>query len=208
MIEVFADIWCPFAHVGLRSVARRRAERGVDLPIVVRAWPLELVNGAPLDAAKTLEHVEELRTQVAPDLFGDFDPQHFPTSTLDALALVARAQRESVALGERASFEVRVALFESGLDISDPIVLDRIATGLGLESPADEDRRSVLTDWSEGQQRGVQGSPHFFCGSLDSFCPSLDISRAPGAEHLTIAADLGRLDTFLDQCFDRTRDDR
>lgn len=203
MIEVFADIWCPFAHAGLRTVARRRAERGLAVPIVVRAWPLELVNGAPLDPRTTLDHVQELRDQVAPDLFRDFDVDNFPTSTLEALALVERARRESQELAERVSFEVRIALFEAGLDISDPIVLSRLADTFDISMPDDSDRSAVIADWHEGQARGVKGSPHFFCGDLDSFCPSLDISRSPGAAHLTIASDTIGLDRFLDGCFER-----
>ena len=48
-IEVFADVSCPFTHVGLRRLVehRRQLERD-DLRIVVKAWPLELVNGSPL----------------------------------------------------------------------------------------------------------------------------------------------------------------
>ena len=50
VIEVFADIWCPFAHVGLLAIAEERIRTGrFDVAIRVRAWPLELVNGVPLD---------------------------------------------------------------------------------------------------------------------------------------------------------------
>ena len=46
-IEVFADVLCPFTHVGLRAVAEQRARAGRDDVVIrVRAWPLELVNGA------------------------------------------------------------------------------------------------------------------------------------------------------------------
>ena len=30
IIEVFADIWCPFAHVGIRCVVGRITSRGED----------------------------------------------------------------------------------------------------------------------------------------------------------------------------------
>ena len=67
VIEVFADIWCPFAHVGLRAIEEQRARAGRrDVAIWVRAWPLELVNGAPLDPAVTKEHADDLRDEVAP----------------------------------------------------------------------------------------------------------------------------------------------
>ena len=94
VIEVFADIWCPFAHVGLRAIEEQRALAGRhDVVIWVRAWPLELVNGAPLDPLVTNEHAEDLRDQVAPDLFRGLDVVRFPTSTLEALALANRAYR-------------------------------------------------------------------------------------------------------------------
>ncbi len=60
IIEVFADIWCPFAHVGLRAIDEQRAQAGRgDVAIWVRAWPLELVNGAPLDPRTTEEHADD-----------------------------------------------------------------------------------------------------------------------------------------------------
>src|SRR6187431_2480118 len=104
-IEVFADIWCPFTHVGLRAIddERRRLGRS-DIGLIVRAWPLELVNGVPMPADKAVRNVTVLRGQVAPDMFADFDGEHFPTSTLPALALVARAYRMDLRAGERASF--------------------------------------------------------------------------------------------------------
>src|SRR3546814_2084428 len=41
-IEVFADIWCPFAHLGLRAVAQRRDALGRgDVPRGVRGWRSE-----------------------------------------------------------------------------------------------------------------------------------------------------------------------
>lgn len=51
-VEVFADLGCPFTHVGLRRLLARRAELARDEPVLlVRAWPLELVNGQPLAPA-------------------------------------------------------------------------------------------------------------------------------------------------------------
>jgi hypothetical protein len=92
VIEVFAEIWCPFAHVGLRAVEEQRAlaDRS-DVVIWVGAWPLELVDGTQLDPQTTKEHAEDLRTQVAAGLFRHLDVDHFPRSTLDTLALANRA---------------------------------------------------------------------------------------------------------------------
>lgn len=107
-IEVFADIWCPFAHVGLRAIQEQRARSGrTDVAIWVRAWPLELVNGAPLNPTVTREHAGDLRKQVAPDLFRDLDVDRFPSSTLAALALANRAYRTDLQVGERMSFALQ-----------------------------------------------------------------------------------------------------
>jgi predicted DsbA family dithiol-disulfide isomerase len=200
IIEVFADIWCPFAHVGLRAIQEQRARSGrSDVAIWVRAWPLELVNGTPLDPAVTAEHADDLRQQVAPSLFEHLDVDRFPSSTLDALALANRAYRTDLQAGERVSFALRDALFEEGQDISDRATLDSLAHDLGVVMPDESDRAGVLADWSDGQRRGVLGSPHFFCGNTDVFCPSLDITKDP-VQGVSIVKDASRLTEFLTRC--------
>jgi predicted DsbA family dithiol-disulfide isomerase len=167
VIEVYANIWCSFAHVGLRTVIQRRTTLGRDdMALRVRAWPLQLINQRPLDPATTASHVEELRSQVAPYLFAGFDPHQFPRTTLPAPALAAAAYRNDDQTGERVSLALRDALFEHGQDISDPNVLARIADTQGLVGAWPADERHVLSDWDEGRSRGVKGSPHFFCGAL------------------------------------------
>jgi 2-hydroxychromene-2-carboxylate isomerase len=201
IIEVFADIWCPFAHVGLRRVVARRALiPRPEMVLGIRAWPLELVNGRPLDPDTTAHHVHDLRAQAAPDLFAHFDPDHFPTTTLPALACAHAAYRYGTTTGEAVSLALRDALFEQGLDISRPAVLADIAGAWGVAPYGEDAALGVLDDWHEGIKRGVQGSPHFFCGDRDAFCPSLDISREEGG-HLEINPDLGALDDFLGGCF-------
>jgi hypothetical protein len=48
-------------------------------------------------------------------------------------------------------------------------------------------------------RRGVLGSPHFFCGDTDVFCPSLDITKDP-TEGVSIVMDASRLTEFLARC--------
>ena len=188
------------AHVGLRAIEEQRARIGRnDMAIRVRAWPLELVNGAPLDPAITWEHANDLREQVAPDLFAHLDVDRFPTSTLGALALANRAYRTSLRIGERMSFALRDALFEEGRDISDRVILEYLAHDLGVVMPDESDRADVIADWREGEQRGVLGSPHFFCGNESVFCPSLNITKDP-AEGVSIVRDVSRLTGFLERC--------
>jgi len=196
-MEVFADIWCPFAYVGLMIVRARREERSPDTPIRVRAWPLELVNGQPMDVGKTTKNVRELRRQLGTPLFEGFDGQAFPSTTLPGLAFVAAADRKG--RGEEASFEVRTALWERGLDVGDEAAVAVLADAFGVRI-TDDDRQAVLDDWHEGQARGVQGSPHFFCGDRDEFCPSLALQRDANGQ-LHVAPDPHRLEVFLAECW-------
>ncbi len=126
MIEVFADVSCPFAHVGLRRLVERRDQVGSRTSIHVRAWPLELVNRTALSGPLVADKVAALRSQVAPDLFTGFDPVHFPSTTLPAMALEAAAYRRSPRLGERVSLSLRDAVFEAGRDVSDPEAITEI----------------------------------------------------------------------------------
>ena len=198
-IEVFADIWCTFAHVGLRMAdAQRRATGRDDVRLRVRAWPLEWVNNAPMDPQKVADHVVELQEHVAPTMFRHVDVEHFPTTTIDALALVARAYRASDTMGEQAAFAVRDALFEEGRDIADPAVLAEIGDRLGVGVPDQADRDAVRADYEAGVAKGVVGSPHFFCGDTSVFCPSLQITR--GDDALIIHSNAAQLGEFLRHC--------
>jgi predicted DsbA family dithiol-disulfide isomerase len=193
-IEIFADVWCPFAHFSLRTVRAFRDRLSPESAILVRAWPLELVNGKPLDPAATAGHVAELRRDVAPELFTGFDPDAMPTTTLGALALV-EAANDDPWLGERLSVELRDALFEEGRRINDAM-LARLARRSGLDVAVVGDKGRVETRLEEGRARGVRGSPHIFIGESGMFCPLLDIERNQlGGIHMRERFE--RFETFL-----------
>lgn len=178
-IEVYGDIGCPFTHVSLRKVVELRGAMGrPEVAIRVLPWPLELVNGHPIDAALVAREISDIRAQVAPSMFAGFDPARYPSTTLDALALVEVAYEAGPAEGERASLALRDAVFERGLDVGEPAVLASLAAELGLKEPAPAHKAAVITQWHAGQRRGVKGSPHFFCGETDAFCPALEISHS------------------------------
>ena len=199
-IEVFAEVGCPFTHVGLRRlVEHRRAARRDDVRFHVRAWPLELVNGAPLDAAFIAEEVDEIRPQVAPDLFSGFSAAAFPATSLPAMALESAAYEVGPVVGEKVSLDLRDRLFEQGDDIAEPSVLADIAAAHGISFDPD-DLSAAQRDHTEGVERGVIGSPHFFTPSGSFFCPALDVSRnAEG--HLVVTADPDGFDSFIAACF-------
>jgi 2-hydroxychromene-2-carboxylate isomerase len=184
VIEVFADVTCPFAHIGLVRLLDRRTALGRHEAVLVRSWPLELVNGEPLTGPGIAGKVRELRREVAPELFAGFDPEDFPQTSLLALALADAAYQRSAHTGEAVSVDLRRALFEEGRDISRVDVLQEIARRHGVEGPWDAG--AVLVDWAEGRRRGVQGSPHWFVDGEDFFCPTLRITHTDSGLEVTL----------------------
>ncbi len=196
-LEVFADITCPFTHVGLKKVISLLADRGTDVEIIVRAWPLEWVNDAPLEAGPVAQKIQALQQQLGIDDFGGFRDDTWPTSTIPALNLAAAAFAVDAATGLRVSLALRAALFEDGLDISDAAVLASLAATEGLPTPGTEPAQGVLDDYAEGQRRGVRGSPDFWVGEDEFFCPALRLGHENG--HLTAEFDADGLQGFLDR---------
>jgi predicted DsbA family dithiol-disulfide isomerase len=197
-VEVFADVCCPFTHVGLVRFVQRREGRGATTRLRVRSWPLELVNGRPLDVGLIAEEIDDIREQVAGDLFAGFRPEAFPASSIPAMVLAAAAYRLDVATGEAVSLALRHALFEEGHDIGDAEVLADLARSHGVDAAA-ATIDTVRAEWEEGRRRGVIGSPHFFTPDGGFFCPALAIERVDG--HLRITADEAGFNRFLDDCF-------
>lgn len=192
MIEVFADVWCPFAYASLRRVLQARSDGRFDEGVVVRAWPLELVNGKPLDPEKVAEEIIELRRTVDSGAFLGFDQATFPKTTLPALRLSSAAYAAGVETGERVAMELRERLFERGEDISDDAVLAAVADAHGID-PASGARPE--DEWDDGKRRGVQGSPHYFTDGGGFFCPSMDIKKVDG--HVRVSPDVEGFDEFL-----------
>lgn len=196
-LEVFADVSCPFAYVGLHRFVDERARRGQSTPILwVRAWPLEIVNGSAMTGDSLVPKIAALRAQVAPDLFAGFDPTRFPATTLPAMAGEVAARRHGADVGEAFSLAIRVALFEQGRDVGDEAVVNALLEDHGAGPVLAEDHAAVLASQREGVARGVQGSPHFFVAGAGFFCPSLDISQ--DADGFDISFDLDGFTTFAE----------
>ena len=200
VIEVFADVLCPFTHVGLQRLVAARASAGrSDVGLWVRAWPLEIVNGSPLDAHFIAEEIDEIRAELGVPVFEGVREDAFPSSSLPLLALAHAGYRRGPEVGEAVSLELRDLLFEQGVAVGDPAVLERIARGHAIQV-TDDDVAGVLADHAEGVRRGVVGSPYFITPVGDFFCPALDISRGDDG-HLRVHADPDGFDRFLAACF-------
>ena len=176
-IEVFADITCPFTHVGLKRVIEHIAEMERPAEVHVKAWPLEWVNGAGLEIDAVEMKAKALTEQLGVDDFSGLDHDHWPASTIQALELAAAAYARDTGTGLAVSLEIRADLFERGLDVGDPHVLAPIADAHGLLLPPAGSSEAVRADYDEGRARGVSGSPHFFVGNDNFFCPALDLGH-------------------------------
>lgn len=200
VIEVFADVSCPFTHIGLRRFVERRDEPGrEDVVLRVRAWPLEIVNGSALDGEFIEEEVNRIRAELKTDLFKGFTAQVLPESSLPALALADAAYDVSLTTGEAVSLELRDLLFEQGKDIADHKILVELAGRHHVNFDPD-DTSAPMADHSLGVERGVIGSPHFFTPTGDFFCPALDVSKDDDGE-LRVSANPDKFDQFIHACF-------
>ena len=195
-VEVFADITCPFTHVGLKRVIDHVSAMPTPADVIVRAWPLEWVNGTPLDVNAVVVKARALTEQLGVDDFSGLRQDRWPATTIPALNLAASGYERDPATGLAVSMELRSALFEHGEDVSDPAVLARIAEAHELAPPATEANAAVHADYDGGRERGVKGSPHFFVASTDFFCPALDLGHDE-AGHLTARFDADMLADFF-----------
>lgn len=196
-VEVFADITCPFTHVGLKRVVQLVTETARSVDVIVRAWPLEWVNGVAMDVAPVQVKAKALCEQLSVVDFDGLSAEQWPTTTIPALNLAARAYERDTTTGLAVSLAIRAALFESGLKVDDPGVLAGIASEFDLPSPEIEPSRSVLADYEDGKARSVNGSPHFWINNrYDFFCPALDIGHDENG-NLTAQFDVYGLEQFL-----------
>jgi predicted DsbA family dithiol-disulfide isomerase len=207
-IEVFSDITCPFTHVGLERVVSEIAARHVTAEVRLRAWPLEWVNGVPLDRDAVVTKAAILTERLGVDSFEGLGDATWPTTTLPALELTAAAYGIDSATGLAVGLAVRSALFRDGLDIADPAVLAAIADEHDVEQHTrDDDSARVRFDYADGRGRGVRGSPHYWSGDDDFFCPALVIGHDDDGT-LTADFDPAGLTAFLDSATGTsTRDD-
>jgi len=197
-VEVFADITCPFTHVGLKQVVRHVAEMNDPIDVIVRAWPLEWVNGVALDAETVETKSRVMADQLGVDYFSGLSVNQWPSSTIPALNLAALAYERDAATGLAVSLELREALFEQGLNIGDVAVLADIAEAHALPVPEVQASEAVRSDYELGVARGVKGSPHFWVDQGDFFCPALDVGHDDDGQ-LTARFDQAKLANFFER---------
>jgi predicted DsbA family dithiol-disulfide isomerase len=175
-VTFWSDIGCPWATLALHTLHAAARERGVDLLVDHRAFPLELFNRMP-----TPKGIVDAETVIiggrVPDLgwrLWHAPESTYPVTTLPALEAVQAAKSPAVG-GLRASDELDTALRDAfyvrSLCISIPSVILEVAEqcehvdqqqALAEALARGDGRAEVYRQWERAQRPDVQGSPHLF----------------------------------------------
>ncbi len=177
-VTVWSDLSCPWATLALHTLHEAAAERGVELLIDHRAFPLELFNRSPTPKELVDAEVTVIAGRI-PDLGWQLwhGPAHvYPATLLPAMEAVQAAKDPAVG-GLRASKKLdqalRHAFFIDSQCISiHPVILEiaeRCATvdhqKLARRLAHGQGRAEVYQQWRTAQGPDVQGSPHIFAAA-------------------------------------------
>ncbi len=182
-VQVWSDLLCPFAYVGLLRFYRTRTKLGLDDAVRVehRSFPLELFNGPhPRRGTDTeavglgrIEPEAQFRVWTGPD-------DQYPNTVLLAAEAVIAAGAQSHPAGEALDLALRKAFWTHSRSISHRAVILEVAaeavpvsaadpTGAGpvdvarLAAALDDGRHraDLMADFAVAQTDAITGSPTF-----------------------------------------------
>ena len=150
-IEVFADVACPFTHVGLRRLAAHRDTFGRDDVVLrVLAWPARARERPSHRPGRGHRGDRRVGRDAAADLFARYSEASFPATSMPALDLAHAAAHVDDREGEQMSLALRTALLKTAA-----MSPTRGCWTRSRMSTASRWIRSriagVLADWNEGQ---------------------------------------------------------
>lgn len=172
VITVWTDIGCPWATLALDTLHRRATARGITAQVDHRAFPLEILNSAPITKPGHNDEIEHI-TAVCTDL--DWSPWSqpdwtYPVTTVPALQAVQAAKLQGFEASDQLDTALRRAYFVDQRSISLlPVIIE-----LARNCPAvDADRlmanltagagyAAINADLQVISGGGIQGSPHFW----------------------------------------------
>ncbi|HEY9371977.1 DsbA family oxidoreductase, partial [Streptomyces sp.] len=175
VVIAWSDLGCPWASLALHTLRAAAVERGQDLLIDHRAFPLELFNRQP-----TPKHIVDAEVVMLgahrPELgwrLWNAPAWEYPSTVLPAMEAVQAAKAPEVG-GLRGSDQLDAALrrafyTEHRCIAVHSVILDIAADCPDVDAAALEaalargaGRREVYEQWHEAQGPEIQGSPHFF----------------------------------------------
>lgn len=171
VITVWSDLSCPWATMALHTLHQVAADRGLDVRIDHRVFPLELLNG---ESAPRPMHDEEVATITAVRTDLGWSPWTapdwtYPVTTLPALAAVqAVKEQQGLEAADALDTALRRAFFVDQRCISLVPVIEDVARGCAdvdadalldaLRSGAGQ--AAVFADLEVARSGEIQGSPH------------------------------------------------
>ncbi|GAA2315489.1 dithiol-disulfide isomerase [Nonomuraea roseoviolacea subsp. roseoviolacea] len=173
-VQVWSDLLCPFAYVGLLRLRRARERLGLDGAVRLehRTFPLELFNGPhPRRGTDTeavglgqIEPEAQFRVWTAAD-------DLYPHTVLLAAEAVHAASAQSRAAGEELDLALRRAFWTHSRSISHRQVILEVAgdladgvvdvTELAAALDSGRHRADVMRDFAVSRTDAVPGSPTF-----------------------------------------------
>jgi predicted DsbA family dithiol-disulfide isomerase len=178
-IQVWSDLLCPFTHVTMDRLWRRREELGLADAVRFehRAFPLELFNGPHPRRGTDTEAVgigqvapeAGFRVWTAPD-------DQYPHTVLLAAEAVHAANAQGLAAGELLDRALRRAFWAGSRSISHRGVILEVAAEAAAGSPAagldpgalagaldcGKHRAELMADYAVAKTDQVSTSPHLF----------------------------------------------
>ncbi|MEJ3652633.1 DsbA family protein [Actinomycetes bacterium KLBMP 9759] len=169
-IQVWSDLLCPFAYVGLLRLRRARARLGLDVRLEHHTFPLELFDGPhPRRGTDTeavgvgrIEPEGQFRVWTGPD-------DQYPHTVLLAAEAVHAASAQSLEAGEELDLALRQAFWTHSRSISHrQVILDVAGAVAAVDTEAltaaldsGRHRGDVMADFAVAQTDAITGSPTF-----------------------------------------------
>lgn len=173
-IQVWSDLLCPFAYIGLLRLRRARTRLGLDDAVALehRTFPLELFNGPhPRRGTDTeavglgqIEPAAQFRVWTSAD-------DLYPHTVLLAAEAVHAADAQGLRAGEELDLALRRAFWTHSRSISHrQVILDVAAelppgvldvTMLAAALDLGTHRADVMADYAVAQTDAVAGSPTY-----------------------------------------------
>lgn len=189
LVDIVADIVCPWCYVGIRSFIESRKSLAGDFDVEARYRPYELNPGLPPggvdrhayyaqkfpDASQLAAAREAIRENARQSGF-DFDPSappHLP-STVKAHQIIRLAHFAGVQ--EKATLAIYRAFWDELKDIGEDATLIAIAASCGIDEGlaaaalgAREDAAMVEAEAESFRTAGVAGVPTFIVNERTGF---------------------------------------
>ncbi|MFF8958723.1 DsbA family protein [Streptomyces sp. NPDC014894] len=188
VVTVWSDIGCPWATLALATLHTAAAERGREILVDHRAFPLELFNSEstpkPIIDAETVA-IGALAPELGWRLWAGPD-WRYPVTTLPALEAVQAAKAPAVGglpASDQLDTALRHAFYGQGRCISLTSVILAVAadcplvdeTALADALAQGTARAAIHRDFAVARGPRVQGSPHLFTASgVDAHNPGAD----------------------------------